>query len=177
MPFRYESGIVYKWVLNSLFYNFFCLLCIVFRSLLPFFIPEFCHLSCSQHIFDFHCCTITCLSRQRSLPQDIDQEEEWMVALDSSDHLCHKNQYLIQTIQSFKLLAFQNYFTSICCSPHHYTVFIDRAVARPIIGGGGGGGAYSYIRVLPDGFLLKAIVFTVREHEYMNIHPYPNYRV
>ena len=128
MPFRYESGIVYKWVLNSLFYNLFYLLCIVFRSLLPFFIPEFCHLSCSQHIFDFHCCTITCLSRQRSLPQDIDQEEEWMVALDSSDHLCHKNQYLIQTIQSFKLLAFQNYFTSICCSPHHYTVFIDRAV-------------------------------------------------
>ena len=61
-----------------------------------------------------------------------------MVALDSSDHLCHKKQYLIQTIQSFKLLAFQNYFTSICCSPHHYTVFIDRAVARSIIGGGGG---------------------------------------
>ena len=25
----------------------------------------------------------------------------------------------------------------------------------------GGGVAYSYIRVLPDGFLLKAIVFTV----------------
>ena len=51
---------------------------------------------------------------------------------------------------------------------------IGRAVARPIIGGGGGGGgAYSYIRVLPDGFLLKAIVFTVCEHEYMNIHPPP----
>ena len=31
------------------------------------------------------------------------------------------------------------------------------AVASPIIGGGGGG-AYSYIRVLPDRFLLKAIV-------------------
>jgi hypothetical protein len=31
-------------------------------------------------------------------------------------------------------------------------------------------GGYSYIRVLPDGFLLKAIVFTVCEHEYMNIH-------
>jgi hypothetical protein len=30
----------------------------------------------------------------------------------------------------------------------------------------GEGGAYSYIRVLPDGFLLKAIVFTVCEHEY-----------
>jgi hypothetical protein len=27
----------------------------------------------------------------------------------------------------------------------------------------------SYIRVLPDGFLLKAIVFTVCEHEYMNL--------
>jgi hypothetical protein len=47
-----------------------------------------------------------------------------------------------------------------------------RAVDRPIIGGGG---AYSYIRVLPDGFLLKAIVFTVCEHEYMNTPP--NYRV
>jgi hypothetical protein len=30
-----------------------------------------------------------------------------------------------------------------------------------------GGGAYSYIRVLPDGFLLKAIVFTVCENEYI----------
>jgi hypothetical protein len=30
-----------------------------------------------------------------------------------------------------------------------------------------------YIRVLSDEFLLKAIVFTVCEHEYMNIHPPP----
>jgi hypothetical protein len=37
----------------------------------------------------------------------------------------------------------------------------SRAVSSEIIGGGGGGGVYSYIRVLPDGFLLKAIVFTV----------------
>jgi hypothetical protein len=44
---------------------------------------------------------------------------------------------------------------------------------RPIIGGD----VYSYIRVLPDGFLLKAIVFTVCEHKYMNIHPPPHYRV
>ena len=29
------------------------------------------------------------------------------------------------------------------------------------------------IRVLPDGFLLKAIVLTVCEHEYMNIHSTP----
>jgi hypothetical protein len=36
-----------------------------------------------------------------------------------------------------------------------------------------GGGAYSYIRLLPDGFLLKAIAFRVCEHEYMNIHPVP----
>jgi hypothetical protein len=50
-----------------------------------------------------------------------------------------------------------------------------RAVARPIIRRGG---AYSYVRVLPDGFLLKAIVFTVCEHEYMNIPPPPpNYRI
>jgi hypothetical protein len=36
---------------------------------------------------------------------------------------------------------------------------VFRAVARPIIGGGGGGGGevYSYIRVLPDGFLLKRL--------------------
>jgi hypothetical protein len=33
-----------------------------------------------------------------------------------------------------------------------------RAVPSAIIEGGGG--AYSYIRVLPDGFILKAIVFT-----------------
>ena len=36
-----------------------------------------------------------------------------------------------------------------------------------------GGGVYSYIHVLPDGFLLKAIVFTVYEHKYMNITPPP----
>jgi hypothetical protein len=35
------------------------------------------------------------------------------------------------------------------------------------------GGTYSYIRVLPDGFLLEVIVFTVCEHEYMNIHTPP----
>jgi hypothetical protein len=34
-------------------------------------------------------------------------------------------------------------------------------------------GVYSYIRVLPDGFLLKSTVFTVCKHEYMNIHPPP----
>ena len=38
-----------------------------------------------------------------------------------------------------------------------------------------GGGVY-WCRVLHDGFLLKAIVFTVCEHEYMNIH-HRNYRV
>ena len=34
------------------------------------------------------------------------------------------------------------------------------AVTKALIGGGGGGG-YSYIRVLPDEFLLKSVVFTV----------------
>ena len=29
-----------------------------------------------------------------------------------------------------------------------------------------GGGVYSYIRVLPDGCILKSIVFTVCKHEY-----------
>ncbi len=54
-----------------------------------------------------------------------------------------------------------------------------RAETRAFIGGGGG--EYSYIRVLPDEFLLKSIVFkfiskeTSRvEHEYMNIPPPPN---
>jgi hypothetical protein len=45
-----------------------------------------------------------------------------------------------------------------------------RALARLLIGEG----AYSYIRVVPDRFLLKAIVFMVCEYEYMNIDP-PNY--
>jgi hypothetical protein len=35
------------------------------------------------------------------------------------------------------------------------------------------GGENSYTHVLPDGFLLKAIVFTVCEHDYMNVHPPP----
>ncbi len=56
---------------------------------------------------------------------------------------------------------------------------ITRAVARALIGGGGGG-VYSYIRVMPDEFLLKSVVFRLilkeisrAEHEYMNIHPPP----
>jgi hypothetical protein len=40
-----------------------------------------------------------------------------------------------------------------------------RAVSSAIIGEGR---LYSYIRVLPDGFLLKAIVFTLYEHGYIN---------
>ena len=43
---------------------------------------------------------------------------------------------------------------------------------------GGGGGVYSYIPVMPDGFLLKSVVFKLiskeisrADHEYMNIHP------
>jgi hypothetical protein len=51
---------------------------------------------------------------------------------------------------------------------------LGRGVTR---GDNSGGGEYSYTRVLPDGFFLKAIVFTVCEHDYMNIHPPPNYRV
>ena len=52
-----------------------------------------------------------------------------------------------------------------------------RAVARLLMGGGGGG--HIILRVLVGGFLLKAIVVTICEHEYMNIHPPPpaNYRV
>jgi hypothetical protein len=37
-------------------------------------------------------------------------------------------------------------------------------------GGRAGEGVYSYFRILQGGFLLKAIVFTVCKHEYINIH-------
>jgi hypothetical protein len=44
----------------------------------------------------------------------------------------------------------------------------------------GGGGGYSYIRVLPDEFLLNFSIFKFiskeisrAEHEYVNIHPLP----
>ena len=54
---------------------------------------------------------------------------------------------------------------------------ICRAVTKALIGGGG---AYSYIRVLPDEFLLKSTVMTLiakeirrAEREYMNMHPPP----
>ena len=53
------------------------------------------------------------------------------------------------------------------------------AVARALIGGGGG--VYSYIRVMPDGFLLKSVVFKFISkeisrayHEYMNTPPPPS---
>ncbi len=52
-----------------------------------------------------------------------------------------------------------------------------RVVARALLGGGG---VYSYIRVLPDGFLLKSVVFKLisneisgADHEYMSIPPPP----
>ena len=51
-----------------------------------------------------------------------------------------------------------------------------RGVTRALIGGG----VYSYIRLLPDEFLLNFFVFKFiskeiswAEHEYMNIHPPP----
>ncbi len=38
---------------------------------------------------------------------------------------------------------------------------VGRAVARALIGGGGGGrGSYSYIRVMPDEFLMKSVVLS-----------------
>ena len=39
------------------------------------------------------------------------------------------------------------------------TGLITSGVTKALIGGGGGGGVYSYIRVLPDGFLLKLSSF------------------
>ena len=65
-------------------------------------------------------------------------------------------------------LPFQYYIKGTLLSVYALSC---RAVARTLIGGGGG--IYSYIRILPDGFLLKSIVFMVCEHEYMNIHPPP----
>ena len=51
---------------------------------------------------------------------------------------------------------------------------MSRAVTKALIGGGGG---YSYIRVLPDEFLLKSVVISKEirrsEREYMNMHPPP----
>ena len=56
-------------------------------------------------------------------------------------------------------------------SPH---VILLRAVARALLNWEGG--VYSYIRVMPDGFLLKSVVFKLiskeisrAEPEYMNI--------
>ena len=46
----------------------------------------------------------------------------------------------------------------------HFVIFLPlscinvRAVTKALIGGGGG--VYSYIRVLPDEFLLKSVVIT-----------------
>ena len=52
------------------------------------------------------------------------------------------------------------------------------AETRALIGGGGGG--YSYIRVLPDEFRLKSVIFkfiskeiSQAKHEYMNINTSP----
>ena len=44
---------------------------------------------------------------------------------------------------------------------HSVIMIFCRAVTKALIGGGGGGGEYSYIRVLPDEFLLKSVVITV----------------
>ncbi len=58
-------------------------------------------------------------------------------------------------------------------------LYVIRAVARALIWGGGGF-VYSYIRVMPDEFLLKSVVFKLisketsrAAHKYMNIHPPP----
>ena len=47
-----------------------------------------------------------------------------------------------------------------CKTSRKVQVSTVRAVTKALIGGGGGGG-YSYIRVLPDEFLLKSVVITV----------------
>ena len=58
-----------------------------------------------------------------------------------------------------------------------YVLYMDKGVTRPLIGGGGGV-LYLYIRIVPDGFLLKSVVFNYNfiskeirraQHEYMNI--------
>ena len=61
----------------------------------------------------------------------------------------------------------------------NYIEDTSRAVARALIGGGGGG-VYSYIRIMPDGFLLKSFFLKLIskeisriEHEYMTPPPPP----
>ena len=65
--------------------------------------------------------------------------------------------------------------------PFHDLKEAIRAVTKALIGGGGGGSGYSYIRVLPDEFLLKSVVVTVdfkrnssgRTRIYEYAHPPP----
>ena len=54
-------------------------------------------------------------------------------------------------------------------------IVLDKSPSVPYAGRslGGEGGNYSNIRVLPDYFRLKWIIFKVCEHEYMNKCPYP----
>ena len=52
----------------------------------------------------------------------------------------------------------------------HVATPLPSGVARLIVGGGG---QYSYISVLHYQFPQKSIVFTVCEHEYMNMPPPP----
>ena len=52
-------------------------------------------------------------------------------------------------------------------------MILDKSPPVPYAGRWLGGGTYSNIRVLPDYFLLKWIIFKVCEHEYMNKCPYP----
>ncbi len=48
----------------------------------------------------------------------------------------------------------------LCCSHCSQLSTILFSIVTPgCVGGGGGGGVYSYIRVLPDGFILKLSSF------------------
>ena len=58
--------------------------------------------------------------------------------------------------------------------PNGFFMVLDKSPSVPYAGrslGEGGGGNYSNIRVLPDYFLVKWIIFKVCEHEYMNKCP------
>ncbi len=85
-----------------------------------------------------------------------------------------------QIIQSFRLAGQISLFRSAssCRRVVDPIDDVDRGITTALMGGGGGGGVkYSYIRVLPDEFLLKSVVFKFiskeisrAEHEYMNIY-------
>jgi hypothetical protein len=73
-----------------------------------------------------------------------------------------------------KFITFQIQMEVVCNFIFECKISVDKSCMHAVHGdagksiiGGGGGGRYSYIHVLHHLFPLKAIVFTVCEHEYI----------